>query len=130
MDVVDDRGLVHLEKVQDAYGDNEEMHLILLNMGKRCLYPKGDTLCEKAFWLNRCWKRADPKVVVLCRSFCVIIVFNVPSGCVYFAALLLGVKMRWQTIKPTNDRRTRSERRRMLITLRKRISQCDQYRIK
>lgn len=65
MDVVDDRGFVHLEKVQDAYGDNEEMHLILLNMGKRCLYPKGDTLCEKAFWLNSCWKRADPKVVVI-----------------------------------------------------------------
>lgn len=64
MEVVDDRGHVHLEKVQDAYGDNEEMHLILLNMGKRCLYPKGDTLCDKAFWLNRCWKRADPKVCV------------------------------------------------------------------
>lgn len=62
MEVVDERGHVHLEKVQDAYGDSEEMHLILLNMGKRCLYPKGDTLCEKAFWLNRCWKQADPKV--------------------------------------------------------------------
>lgn len=62
MEVVDDRGHVHLEKVQDAFGDNQEMHLILLNMGKRCLYPKGDTLCDKAFWLNRCWKRADPKV--------------------------------------------------------------------
>lgn len=62
MEVVDDDGNVHLEKVQDAFGDNDEMHLILLNMGKRCLYPKGDSLCERAFWLNKCWKNADPKV--------------------------------------------------------------------
>lgn len=72
MEVVDDDGNVHLEKVQDAFGDNEEMHLILLNMGKRCLYPKGDSLCERAFWLNKCWKNADPKVFItniLCKMF-------------------------------------------------------------
>lgn len=63
--VVDDNGNVHLELVQDAYGDDDEMHLILLNMGKRCLYPKGDSLCEKAFWLNKCWKNADPKVYIV-----------------------------------------------------------------
>lgn len=62
MEVVDDSGRIHLEKVQDAFGYDEEMHLILLNMGKRCLYPKGDSLCERAFWLNKCWKNADPKV--------------------------------------------------------------------
>lgn len=62
MGVIDDKQRIHLEMVQDAYGDNEEMHTILLNMGKRCLYPKGDTMCEKAFWLNKCWKNADPKV--------------------------------------------------------------------
>lgn len=65
MQVVDDNGNVHLELVQDAFGDDDEMHLILLNMGKRCLYPKGDSLCEKAFWLNKCWKNADPKVCTL-----------------------------------------------------------------
>lgn len=63
MEVVHDNGNVDLEKVQDAYGDNDEMHLILLNMMKRCLYPKGDNLCEKAYWLNKCWKNADPKVI-------------------------------------------------------------------
>lgn len=62
MGVIDDKQRIHLEMVQDAYGDNPEMHQILLNMGKRCLYPKGETLCERAFWLNKCWKNADPKV--------------------------------------------------------------------
>lgn len=92
MEVVDDRGHVHLEKVQDAYGDNEEMHLILLNMGKRCLYPKGDTLCDKAFWLNRCWKRADPKVCSNERTnrVCVWLSYIVPPR--NFAALLSGVR--------------------------------------
>ncbi|KAJ6637804.1 Pheromone-binding protein-related protein 6 [Pseudolycoriella hygida] len=60
MEVVHDNGNVNLEKIQDAYGDGNEMHLILLNMMKRCLYPKGDNLCEKAYWLNKCWKNADP----------------------------------------------------------------------
>lgn len=63
MEVVHDNGSVNLEKVQDIFGDNDEMHLILLNMMKRCLYPKGDTLCEKAYWLNKCWKNADPTVI-------------------------------------------------------------------
>lgn len=63
MEVVHDNGSVNLEKVQDAYGDSDEMHLILLNMMKRCLYPKGDNLCEKAYWLNKCWKNADPTVI-------------------------------------------------------------------
>lgn len=62
MQVVDDEGKIHLEKVQDAYGDDEEMHKILLGMGKRCLYPKGETQCDRAYWLNKCWKTADPVV--------------------------------------------------------------------
>lgn len=37
-------------------------------MGKRCLYPIGDNLCEKAFWLNKCWKEADPKVKIYLLS--------------------------------------------------------------
>lgn len=63
MDVVHDNGNVNLEKVQDAYGGDWDMHIILLNMMKRCLYPKGDNLCEKAYWLNKCWKNADPVVI-------------------------------------------------------------------
>ncbi|XP_050100489.1 pheromone-binding protein-related protein 6 [Anopheles aquasalis] len=57
--VVDDNGDVHLEKLHDSLPDS--MHNIALHMGKRCLYPEGETLCEKAFWLHKCWKQSDPK---------------------------------------------------------------------
>jgi hypothetical protein len=56
---VDNDGNVHLEKLHEALPDS--MHDIALHMGKRCLYPQGDNLCEKAFWLHSCWKTADPK---------------------------------------------------------------------
>lgn len=59
-DVLHEDGEVHLEKLLDRLPDS--MHDIAVNMGKRCLYPKGDTKCERAFWLHRCWKQADPKV--------------------------------------------------------------------
>lgn len=56
--VVDDKGEFHYVKIQDFLP--ESMHLITLNWFKRCLYPQGDNLCEKAFWLNKCWKERDP----------------------------------------------------------------------
>ncbi|XP_005176973.2 general odorant-binding protein 83a [Musca domestica] len=58
MDVLHDDGEVHLEKVLDLMPDS--MHDLAINMGKRCLYPKGDTTCDRAFWLHSCWKKADP----------------------------------------------------------------------
>ncbi|XP_058057623.1 general odorant-binding protein 83a-like [Anopheles bellator] len=57
--VVDDNGDVHLEKLHDSLPDS--MHDIALHMGKRCLYPEGENLCDKAFWLHKCWKQSDPK---------------------------------------------------------------------
>uniref|UniRef100_A0A1Q3EV29 Putative odorant-binding protein n=1 Tax=Culex tarsalis TaxID=7177 RepID=A0A1Q3EV29_CULTA len=57
--VVDDNGDVHLEKLHDSLPNS--MHDIAMHMGKRCLYPEGENLCEKAFWLHKCWKQADPK---------------------------------------------------------------------
>nr|AAO74646.1 odorant-binding protein 3-2 [Aedes aegypti] len=57
--VVDDTGHVHLEKLHDALPDS--MRDIAMHMGKRCLYPEGENLCEKAFWLHKCWKESDPK---------------------------------------------------------------------
>lgn len=57
---MDDSGNVHLELLHESLPDS--MHDIALHMGKRCLYPKGETLCEKAFWLHKCWKESDPKV--------------------------------------------------------------------
>ncbi|XP_035777561.1 pheromone-binding protein-related protein 6-like [Anopheles albimanus] len=56
--VVDEKGEFHYVKIQDFLP--ESMHLITLNWFKRCLYPVGDTQCEKAFWLNKCWKQKDP----------------------------------------------------------------------
>jgi hypothetical protein len=57
---VDENGNVHLEKLHAILP--ESMKDIALHMGKRCLYPEGETLCERAFWLHKCWKQADPKV--------------------------------------------------------------------
>ncbi|XP_055602366.1 general odorant-binding protein 83a-like [Uranotaenia lowii] len=57
--VVDDQGEVHLEKLHDSLPDS--MHDLALHMGKRCLYPEGENQCERAFWLHKCWKTADPK---------------------------------------------------------------------
>ncbi|XP_058060814.1 pheromone-binding protein-related protein 6-like [Anopheles bellator] len=56
--VVNDKGEFHYVKLQDFLP--ESIHLITLNWFKRCLYPEGDTPCEKAFWLNKCWKAKDP----------------------------------------------------------------------
>ncbi|XP_053673045.1 pheromone-binding protein-related protein 6-like [Anopheles nili] len=56
--VVNDKGEFHYVKTQDFLP--ESMHLITLNWFKRCLYPVGETACEKAFWLNSCWKAKDP----------------------------------------------------------------------
>nr|ANA52575.1 odorant binding protein 1 [Bradysia odoriphaga]AWC08412.1 odorant-binding protein 1 [Bradysia odoriphaga] len=57
--VVDENGEVHLEMVHELLP--ESMKDIALNMGKKCLYPKGETQCDRAFWLHSCWKKADPK---------------------------------------------------------------------
>ncbi|XP_041763120.1 general odorant-binding protein 83a-like isoform X2 [Anopheles merus] len=56
--VVNDKGEFHYVKIQDFLP--ESMHLITLNWFKRCLYPEGENACEKAFWLNKCWKTRDP----------------------------------------------------------------------
>lgn len=57
--VVDDSGEhVHLEKLLKMLP--ERMLDIAFQMGKKCLHPVGQNLCERAFWLNSCWKTADP----------------------------------------------------------------------
>lgn len=60
---VDENGEVHLEKLQTHIDSlDEEIRNIAIHMGKKCLYPQGETLCDKAFWFHKCWKTADPKV--------------------------------------------------------------------
>lgn len=84
--VVDENGEVHLEMIHDMLPDS--MQDIALHMGKKCLYPQGETQCDRAFWLHKCWKTADPKVsnfnlksVVITSNNCLIL-FN-------FSALFL-----------------------------------------
>lgn len=63
---VDEHGEVHLEKLQVHIEDlDREIQNIAINMGKKCLYPEGETLCDKAFWFHKCWKTNDPKVSIL-----------------------------------------------------------------
>lgn len=58
--VVDDNGDAHFEKIRAVVPDS--MKFIFDNMAAGCMHPKGDNnLCEKAFWLHKCWKAADPK---------------------------------------------------------------------
>ncbi|KAJ6637723.1 General odorant-binding protein 83a [Pseudolycoriella hygida] len=57
--VVDADGEVHLEMLHEMLPDS--MQTIAMHMGKKCLYPKGETQCDRAFWLHKCWKSADPK---------------------------------------------------------------------
>lgn len=57
--VMDENNNVHLEKLLNSLPDS--MKDIALKMGVKCLKVKGDTECERAFWLHKCWKTTDPK---------------------------------------------------------------------
>jgi hypothetical protein len=59
-EVVDETGHVHFEKLHNRLP--ESMKDIGMNMGMKCLNPEGENLCQKAFWLHRCWKTVDPRV--------------------------------------------------------------------
>lgn len=60
--MVDDDGKVNLVRVHEQFEYDDTIHMIMMNMMRKCLYPEGGDLCEKAFFLHQCWKRADPKV--------------------------------------------------------------------
>lgn len=59
-EVVDEKGDVFLEKLHKSLP--ESMQDIVLKMGLKCLKVVGETRCERAFWLHKCWKTADPRV--------------------------------------------------------------------
>ncbi|GAB0088167.1 Pheromone-binding protein-related protein 6 [Sergentomyia squamirostris] len=58
-EVVDDTGHVHFEKLFDRLP--ESMRDIALPIIKNCMEPVGANLCEKAYWLHKCWKTQDPR---------------------------------------------------------------------
>ncbi|XP_039494477.1 general odorant-binding protein 83a [Drosophila santomea] len=59
IEVVDDNGDVHLEKLFATVPLS--MRDKLMEISKGCVHPEGDTLCHKAWWFHQCWKKADPK---------------------------------------------------------------------
>nr|AXS77544.1 odorant binding protein OBP12 [Sitodiplosis mosellana] len=60
--VVDENGELHLEKLATHIEKlDEEIQMIAIRMGKKCLRVKGENQCERAFWHHKCWKTADPK---------------------------------------------------------------------
>lgn len=86
--VVDADGHLHLELLSTHIDKlDAEVQDIALNIGKKCLTPVGNTHCETAFWYNKCWKTADPKVI---NHFCFLVsLFNF---CRFFSALFLNLK--------------------------------------
>lgn len=58
--VVDDDGEAHFEKIMKKIPDS--MKEIANNMLSKCLHPQGENLCERAFWLHKCFKELDPVV--------------------------------------------------------------------
>lgn len=63
-ETINAKGEVHLEKIMSHVEKMEkDVQDILINMGKRCLKPQGETKCDRAFWFHKCWKTADPTVV-------------------------------------------------------------------
>lgn len=61
--VVDENGELHLEKLATHIEKlDDEIQLIAIHMGKKCLRVQGANQCERAFWYHKCWKSADPKV--------------------------------------------------------------------
>lgn len=74
--VVDEHGELHLEKVVTHIEKlDEEIQMIAINMGRKCLKPQGENQCERAFWYHKCWKTADPKVISRVSSKPVTIIF-------------------------------------------------------
>ncbi|XP_059611288.1 pheromone-binding protein-related protein 6-like [Phlebotomus argentipes] len=57
-EVVDDTGHVHFEKLYNRLpAELKDRARAVID---KCLEPVGDDLCEKAYWLHKCWKTEDP----------------------------------------------------------------------
>lgn len=68
MKTMDEYGNLDVSPALEMLAKSEEwVRKILLAMGKKCLrtkYPKDIDLCEKAFLLHKCFKEADPVVII------------------------------------------------------------------
>lgn len=65
--MVDDDGEAHFEKILGRLP--ESMQKMAKQMLAKCEHPQGDNLCERAFWLHKCFKEVDPVVSMMFRGF-------------------------------------------------------------
>lgn len=54
-------GKIDLVGLHESFNEDKEIHFTFIHMMRKCLYPAGEG-CERAFNLNACFKKADPKV--------------------------------------------------------------------
>lgn len=54
-------GKIDLVELHESFNEDKEIHFTFIHMMRKCLYPKGES-CERAYNLNVCFKKADPKV--------------------------------------------------------------------
>lgn len=59
-------GKIDLVELHESFNEDKEIHFTFIHMMRKCLYPKGEG-CERAYNLNVCFKKADPKVRALVR---------------------------------------------------------------
>lgn len=57
-------GKIDIVNLHESFNEDKEIHFDFLHMIRKCLYPKGSNACEVAYDLQRCWKVADPKVII------------------------------------------------------------------
>lgn len=55
-------GEIDLVALHESFNEDKEIHFTFIHMIRKCLYPVGDG-CARAFNLNSCFKKADPKVL-------------------------------------------------------------------
>lgn len=54
-------GKIDLVALHESFNEDKEIHFTFIHMMRKCLYPVGEG-CERAYNLNVCFKKADPKV--------------------------------------------------------------------
>lgn len=60
-------GKYDLVNLHELFNEDKDIHFTFIHMIRKCLYPKGDDDCQRAYSLHRCWKETDPKVCI--RNF-------------------------------------------------------------
>lgn len=54
-------GKIDFVGLHESFDEDKEIHFTFIHMMRKCLYPAGEG-CVRAYNLNVCFKKADPKV--------------------------------------------------------------------